>query len=202
MSTNFFQCLVDNQLFSKIVVLLEVCMDKRIEKTEKAIKEAFMELRAKKPLEKISIKELCERAYINKSTFYSHYEDIYALSDALEHETVLSIVSSIPRDLDYTFTNPELFTREVTLAFAKYLPQIKIIFSGKNQAHLANHLEIIIKKLIYAKYPEYEKDIEKNILLSYCIHGAYNASLSNPTADGETIIRVLENAVKALKPLF
>ena len=177
-------------------------MDKRIEKTEKAIKEAFMELRAKKPLEKISIKELCERAYINKSTFYSHYEDIYALSDALEHETVLSIVSSIPRDLDYTFTNPELFIREVTLAFAKYLPQIKIIFSGKNQAHLANHLEIIIKKLIYAKYPEYEKDIEKNILLSYCIHGAYNASLSNPTADGETIIRVLENAVKALKPLF
>ena len=177
-------------------------MDKRIEKTEKAIKEAFMELRKIKPLEKISIKELCEMAYINKSTFYSHYENIYALSDAIEYETVLSIVSSIPKDLDYTFTNPELFTREVTLAFAKHMPQIKIMFSGKNQTHLAIHLEIIIKKLIYTKYPEYENDIEKNILLSYCIHGAYNASLSNPTADPATIIRVLENAVKALKPLY
>ena len=177
-------------------------MDKRIEKTEKAIKEAFMELRKIKPLEKISIKELCEMAYINKSTFYSHYENIYALSDAIEYETVLSIVSSIPKDLDYTFTNPELFTREVTLAFAKHMPQIKIMFSGKNQTHMAIHLEIIIKKLIYAKYPEYENDIEKNILLSYCIHGAYNASLSNPTADPATIIRVLENAVKALKPLY
>ena len=177
-------------------------MDKRIEKTEKAIKEAFMELRKIKPLEKISIKELCEMAYINKSTFYSHYENIYALSDAIEYETVLSIVSSIPKDLDYTFTNPELFTREVTLAFAKHMPQIKIMFSGKNQTHLASHLEIIIKKIIYAKYPEYENDIEKNILLSYCIHGAYNASLSNPTADPATIIRVLENAVKALKPLY
>ncbi|MBQ8802903.1 MAG: TetR/AcrR family transcriptional regulator [Tyzzerella sp.] len=177
-------------------------MDKRIEKTEKAIKEAFMELRKIKPLEKISIKELCEMAYINKSTFYSHYENIYALSDAIEYETVLSIVSSVPKDLDYTFTNPELFTREVTLAFAKHMPQIKIMFSGKNQTHLASHLEIIIKKLIYAKYPEYENDIEKNILLSYCIHGAYNASLSNPTADPTTIIRVLENAVKALKPLY
>ncbi|MBQ8312777.1 MAG: TetR/AcrR family transcriptional regulator [Clostridia bacterium] len=177
-------------------------MDKRIEKTEKAIKEAFMELRKIKPLEKISIKELCEMAYINKSTFYSHYENIYALSDAIEYETVLSIVSSIPKDFDYTFTNPELFTREVTLAFAKHMPQIKMMFSGKNQTHLAIHLEIIIKKLIYAKYPEYENDIEKNILLSYCIHGAYNASLSNPTADPATIIRVLENAVKALKPLY
>ena len=33
-------------------------MDKRIEKTKQAIKEAFMELRKIKPLEKISIKEL------------------------------------------------------------------------------------------------------------------------------------------------
>lgn len=202
MSTNTFLCLVDKQLFDRIVVLLEVPMDKRIEKTEKAIKMAFIELRSKKPLEKISVKELCEIAYINKSTFYSHYEDIYALSDALEYEMVLSIISSIPRDLDYTFTNPELFTREVTLAFAKHIPQIKIIFSGKNQTHLSSHLDAIIKKLIYAKYPEYENDIEKNILLSYCIHGAYNASLSNPNADAETVIRVLENVVKALKPLF
>ena len=34
-------------------------MDIRIEKTEKAIKNAFLELRAKKPLEKITVKELC-----------------------------------------------------------------------------------------------------------------------------------------------
>ncbi len=177
-------------------------MDKRIEKTKKAIKEAFLELRTKKPLEKISVKELCEIAYINKSTFYSHYEDIHALSDALEYELVLSVVSSIPKDLDYTFTNPELFTREVTLAFIKYMPQIKVLFSGKNQTHLASHLEKIIKYLIYSKYPEYKNDIEKNILLSYCIHGAYNASLSNPEADPETIVRVLEKAVKALQPLY
>ena len=177
-------------------------MDKRIEKTQRAIKAAFMELRAKKPLEKISVKELCEIAYINKSTFYSHYEDIYALSDALEQEIVLSIISSIPKDLNYTFRNPEVFTREVTLAFANYMPQIRIVFSGKNQSHVASHLEKIMKHLIYEKYPEYKNDIEGNILLSYCIHGAYNASLSNPTADTETIIRVLENIVKALKPLY
>lgn len=177
-------------------------MDKRIEKTKYAIKNAFMELRTKKALEKITVKELCELAYINKSTFYSHYEDIHALSDALEYEMVLTIVSSIPKDFDYNFTNPEIFTREVTIAFAKHIPEIKILFSGKSQTHLATHLETIIKNTIYAKYPEYENDMEKNILLSYCIHGAYNASLSNPDAPPETILRVLENAVKALQPLY
>ena len=63
-------------------------MDIRMEKTENAIKNAFMELRSKKPLEKITVKELCALACINKSTFYAHYEDIYALSDTLETETV------------------------------------------------------------------------------------------------------------------
>ena len=194
--------MMDNQLIHKIVVLPEGSMDKRIEKTKRAIKNAFMELRTKKSLEKITVKELCDLAYINKSTFYSHYEDIYALSDAIEYEMVLTIISSIPNDLDYTFENPELFTREVTIAFAKHMSQIKVIFSGKSQTHLAAHLETIIKKIIYTKYPEYENDIEKNILLSYCIHGAYNASLSNPAAPPETILRVLENAVKALQPLY
>lgn len=177
-------------------------MDKRIQKTKYAIRKAFMELLQKKPLEKITVKELCELAYINKSTFYSHYEDIYALSDALEYEMVLEIVSSIPKDLDYNLSNPEVFTREVTLAFAKHMPQIKLMFSGKNQTHLAIYLESIVKKLIFAKYPEYENNMEMNILLSYCIHGAYNASLSNPNADPGTILQILEKAVKALQPLF
>lgn len=177
-------------------------MDKRIEKTKRLIKNAFMELRSKKALEKITVKELCELAYINKSTFYSHYEDIYALSDALEYEMVLKIVLSIPSDLDYNFSNPEVFTREVTIAFAKHMPQIKLMFSGKGQAHLATHLETIIKRIIFEKYPENKNDLELNILLSYCIHGAYNASLSNPDADLETIIRVLEKATKALRHLY
>ena len=45
-------------------------MDIRIEKTERAIRNAFLELRAAKPLEKITVKELCSLACINKSTFY------------------------------------------------------------------------------------------------------------------------------------
>ena len=54
-------------------------MDIRIEKTKTAIHNTFLELRSRKPLEKITIKELCEKAQINKSTFYSHYKDIYDL---------------------------------------------------------------------------------------------------------------------------
>ena len=46
-------------------------MDIRIEKTDRAIEKAFMELRARQPLEKIRIKDLCTLAKVNKSTFYA-----------------------------------------------------------------------------------------------------------------------------------
>ena len=72
-------------------------MDIRIEKTKTALHNTFLELRSRKPLEKITIKELCEKAQINKSTFYSHYKDIYDLSDQLETEVVTSVIEAIPK---------------------------------------------------------------------------------------------------------
>ena len=39
-------------------------------------------------------------ACINKSTFYAHYEDIYALANALENKLIESILASVPRTND------------------------------------------------------------------------------------------------------
>ena len=132
-------------------------MDLRIQKTEKAIKNVFLELRARKPLEKITVKELCELALINKSTFYSHYEDIYALSEAMEQETVASIIGSIDHLKDYTTDNPDAFTRELCLAFMSQISLIKILFSCRELSHLGIRLDKALKEVIFRKYPEYGK---------------------------------------------
>ena len=177
-------------------------MDLRIEKTEKAIRNAFMELRARMPLEKIRVRELCAAACINKSTFYAHYTDIYALSETLEKETVASIVSSIPDLKGHSAENPDVFTRALCLAFLSNISLIKILFSGKEQSRFGVQLEGELKKVIYRKYPEYERDPEKDILLSYCIQGTYHAYLNNPSVDTESFVRVVEQIVRCLKPMF
>ena len=176
-------------------------MDLRQKKTLAAIRTAFLELLGKKPLEKITVKELCALACINKSTFYSHYEDIYALSEAMEQETVASIISGIDHLKDYTFENSDAFSRELLLAFMSQISVINIVFSGKEQNHLGSQLDRELKRVIFRKYPEYEKDPEKNILLSYCIQGAYHAYLSNPEVDTEVFVRTVEKIVKCLRPL-
>ena len=104
-------------------------MDLRTEKTEKAIRNAFMELRAQKPLEKITVKELCALACINKSTFYAHYSDIYALSETLEQETVLSIVICTEPAL-FVYYHSYLFPvhRRFDLYVSEHLTQTSLQF--------------------------------------------------------------------------
>lgn len=37
-----------------------------------------------KPLGKITVREVCERAGINRSTFYAHYRDVYDVGESVE----------------------------------------------------------------------------------------------------------------------
>ena len=61
-------------------------MDYRKGVTQKIIKEAMIELLEEKPLHKIKVKELCEKAGINRATFYNNFEDIYNLYEKLEND--------------------------------------------------------------------------------------------------------------------
>ena len=87
-------------------------MDLRVKKTKASIINAFLTLRSKKPLERISVTELSAAAQINKATFYLHYKDIYDLSETLENELFENVFGSIEHP-DAVLTDPKLFVREL-----------------------------------------------------------------------------------------
>ena len=60
--------------------------DRRIRYTKAALRQSLLELLEEKPLSGISVKAICERADINRSTFYDHYTDQYDLLHQLEQE--------------------------------------------------------------------------------------------------------------------
>lgn len=59
-------------------------MDKRVKNTRKQLKQALLDLLKEKPVEKITVTALCEKAKVNRVTFYKHYEDIYDLLNKIE----------------------------------------------------------------------------------------------------------------------
>ena len=58
--------------------------DLRVKLTRRMLVDAFFALRAEKPLRKITVRELCERAGVGRGTFYAHFLDIYDLNEQLE----------------------------------------------------------------------------------------------------------------------
>ena len=58
-------------------------MDKRVIKTKKSIRNALLELLNEMEFEKVKVKQICERANINRITFYAHYRDKYDLMNEL-----------------------------------------------------------------------------------------------------------------------
>ncbi len=65
-------------------------------RTKKMIRSAFVDLiDEKKVISGITVAELAERADIAKSTFYNHYEDVYAVADEMMRELVDKLESMI-----------------------------------------------------------------------------------------------------------
>lgn len=149
-------------------------MDIRIIKTKNSIINAFIELRAKKEIEKITVKELCEKAMINKSTFYSHYTDIYDLSEHLENQIANEIIASLEHPEDI-LTKPKEFIRELFYAHMSQANLIQTLFSGSRSNQLFYKIEKSLKEIIYEMYPNYKDNTVANIILTYSIYGSFYA---------------------------
>ncbi|SET02836.1 TetR/AcrR family transcriptional regulator [Paenibacillus sp. NFR01] len=57
--------------------------DRRILKTQEALKNAVIELMGEKEFDAITIQDIADRADLNRSTIYLHYQDKYDLLDKL-----------------------------------------------------------------------------------------------------------------------
>ncbi|HML35811.1 MAG TPA: TetR/AcrR family transcriptional regulator C-terminal domain-containing protein [Bacillota bacterium] len=58
----------------------------RVTETKEKIRDAFFELYESKKIEKISIRDITDKAQLNRSTFYMYYRDIYDLLEKTEDE--------------------------------------------------------------------------------------------------------------------
>lgn len=58
----------------------------RFQQTERKIRDIFSDLLKKKEFSKITVREICSLADINRTTFYLHHEDVYELMQCIESD--------------------------------------------------------------------------------------------------------------------
>ena len=64
------------------------------EQTRANLRQAFWELYAERPVEKISVREITDRAGYNRATFYLYYHDVYELLAEIEDQ-VLGVIERL-----------------------------------------------------------------------------------------------------------
>lgn len=167
-------------------------MDIRVIKSKNSIFDAFVNLRSKKELRKITVKELCEKALINKSTFYTYYEDMFDLSDKIESSVVDGIVSTI--------TNPQMmidepvnFYRSLLGAVSENKKLIDTVFSGSQHPNLIVKISKSLKKMTFENHPEYINDKKFCTILDYAIYGGYYAFVENQADTNDYSTELIES---------
>lgn len=142
--------------------------DLRVIKTRKAIKQTFLEMRAEMPLEKIHIRELCKRALINKSTFYNHYEDVYALSEELENDAIAQFLERFPAR-DCLFSDPVRFVSEMPEAFDANMELLHPLFNDRLDVAF-NKLEQQLKRQYTTSGMTTQETVRLTFLLNGTLH--------------------------------
>lgn len=72
--------------------------NQRTQNTQNKIKDVLIELLWEKDINKITIQEICRKADINRTTFYTHYNDIYDLMQKIEVEKMQMILTLLKNE--------------------------------------------------------------------------------------------------------
>lgn len=67
--------------------------DPRVIRTRQLIQDAFITLSKEKDFNTITVRDITERATINRATFYAHYSDKYVLIESIISDSFMAFVS-------------------------------------------------------------------------------------------------------------
>ena len=174
--------------------------------------EALISLLEKKDFEYITIKEICDAAGVNRSTFYLHYENTY---DLLQETTryildkhfayysadAQSITNSFgdcePKDLMF-------ITAEYLTPYLSFIKENQRIFKVSiKQFHSMNMDDVYSKMFVHIFNPILERfhvpEKERSYMMKFYLTGVYAIVMEwlekNCSDDMETVTRVITDCV-------
>ncbi|MNZ38556.1 Bacterial regulatory protein, tetR family [compost metagenome] len=154
-------------------------IDRRVRRTQQLIIEAFLSLCIEKEYKEIIIKDITERANVNRSTFYAHYEDKEHLLKSLTSEK-LAQLAELPHS-SASFRPSFDHTDPYYAALFEHLAANKLFYSvmlGKLQASLfSDSMLQVIRESIYTRIAGISKEqkllIPLDFLLDYTSHSIH-----------------------------
>ena len=103
--------------------------DRRVKYTQKVLKESLLEILQERPIERVTVKEICDRADVNRSTFYVHYGSPQDLLDSIRNE-LYDEIKAKKKD----FTDVKNYMRNICEIIYEYRDLLTVLLkSGRTE---------------------------------------------------------------------
>lgn len=156
------------------------------ESTSRSIMDAFWSLYRDKPIEKITVKAICEKAGCNRSTFYEYYTDSYSVLEDIEEELLdyvrRKLTEELPASLANRFPEIRLDTENLTPLSNMYTEKgeyFSILTGEKGDPYFQYKYKQTVKKLLTQMLDDPAKkfDLSASIVAEFtasALIGAFN----------------------------
>ena len=156
------------------------------ESTSRSIMDAFWSLYRDKPIEKITVKAICEKAGCNRSTFYEYYTDSYSVLEDIEEELLdyvrRKLTEELPASLANSFPEIRLDTENLTPLSNMYTEKgeyFSILTGEKGDPYFQYKYKQTVKELLTQMLDDPAKkfDLSASIVAEFtasALIGAFN----------------------------
>ena len=141
--------------------------DRRVKYTKMILKKSITELLTEKPIEKITVKEICERADVNRGTFYSHYSDQFDLYNSIIGELIEGVFERLG---DFLTSGRQDLLKSVALVY-EYIKENSTLVGVLLQSNTGYSLDTQLCEIIEKVYL---KNIKNNVSDDSIVDAAYS----------------------------
>ena len=136
---------------------------RRVTMTKLLLKTALIELMQEKPFPQITIKELCERADLNRTTFYLHYADQTAVLREIENEATQKTIEYMKN------ASPDAGTVELIERFLSYVKDM--LLSGERASFKPEFIASTLSE-IRENLPRYGDELHEKYVFIFLMEGS------------------------------
>lgn len=143
----------------------------RVAETKQKIKRAFLSLYKEKRIEKISIKEITDKAGVNRGTFYAYYLDIYDLLEQIETEVMVALKIELQPVISALLSGAKLSLDVLPFNFFQQNKEILDLFFGdKADANMIRRLKKMAQGIaISTLHLKVDEDSDEGRKLQYVL---------------------------------
>jgi AcrR family transcriptional regulator len=158
-------------------------MRKRPEKTARTkaeLEEAFWRLYAKRPIEKITVQQVCDLAGYNRATFYLHYHDLYELLATIEAGMLEGMTRCVEACMKRLADDSSKAARiaalgEVVLFYERHRSRIVVLLGAQGDPSfivaLKDQLKPLWRQYVIGEAIAEHTETEIDLILEYTLAG-------------------------------